>query len=287
MLHATQGDLPNAKYYFERAVSLSPGNAKYHYNLALILHQSGENERAIRELDEAIKLGSENPQTYMYVARLYSELGKKEQAEEALRRALREAPKDPVILAQMGDMLAAQAKWAPAIQVFRELYEATPKTAEKAQALYNLGKVYIGLRDFKNAEKALEGAYQLDMMNEDALVLLAEAYVGNGQAHRAVTLYKESLRLNPDNLKVLKGQAQLYLNLGELTEAEAALKRLAEHPTSATQQAFRHLRPKFSSGRYLVKLVLKTEVGSRVQCPGLHVLGKVMPDLGSSLRDKI
>lgn len=238
MLHATQGDLPNAKYYFERAVALAPANAKYHYNLALILHQSGENERAIRELDEAIKLGSENPQTYMYIARLFSELGKNAQAEEALRRALREAPKDPVILSQMGDMLVAQAKWAPAIQVFKELYENSPKTAEKAQALYNMGKVYLSLRDFKNAEKALEGAYQLDMMNEDALVLLADAYVQNGQAHRAVTLYKESLRLNPDNLKVLKGQAQLYLNIGELTEAEVALKRLAEHPNRRADDSY-------------------------------------------------
>lgn len=238
MLHATQGDIPNAKYYFERAVALSPTNAKYHYNLALILHQSGENERAVRELDEAIKLGSDNPQTYMYAARLYSELGMNAQAEEALRRALREAPKDPVILSQMGDMLIAQAKWAPAIQVFKELYENSPKTAEKAQALYNMGKVYLSLRDFKNAEKALEGAYQLDMMNEDALVLLGDAYVQNGQAHRAVTLYKESLRLNPDNLKVLKGQAQLYLSIGELTEAETALKRLAEHPNRRADDAY-------------------------------------------------
>lgn len=238
MLHATQADLPNAKYYFERAVALSPATAKYHYNLALVLHQLGENERAVRELDEAIKLGSDNPQTYMYIARLFSELGKKEQAEEALRRALKEAPKDPVILSQMGDMLVAQAKWGPAVQVFRELYESSPKTQEKAQALYNLGKVYIAVRDYKNAEKALEGSYQLDMMNEDALVLLADAYVQNGQAHRAVTLYKESLRLNPDNLKVLKGQAQLYLNLGELTEAEAALKRLADHPNRKGEDAY-------------------------------------------------
>ncbi|MBX3721472.1 MAG: tetratricopeptide repeat protein [Turneriella sp.] len=238
MLHATQGDLPNAKYYFERAVALSPATAKYHYNLALVLHQLGENERAVRELDEAIKLGSDNPQTYMYIARLFSELGRKDQAEEALRRALREAPKDPVILSQMGDMLIAQAKWAPAIQVFRDLYESSPKTQEKAQALYNLGKVYVAVRDYKNAEKALEGAYQLDMMNEDALVLLADAYVQNGQAHRAVTLYKEALRLNPDNLKVLKGQAQLYLNLGELTEAESTLKRLAEHPNRKGEDAY-------------------------------------------------
>ncbi|MBS0617302.1 MAG: tetratricopeptide repeat protein [Spirochaetes bacterium] len=238
MLHATQGDIPNAKYYFERAVALAPANAKYHYNLALVLHQNGENERAVRELDEAIKLGSDNPQTYMYAARLYSELGKNEQAEAALRRALAEAPKDPVILGQMGDMLVAQAKWAPAIQVFRELYESTPKTQEKAQALYNLGKVYLAVRDYKNAEKALEGAYQLDMLNEDALVLLAETYVQNGQAHRAVAAYKESLRLNPDNLKVLKGQAQLYLNLGELTEAEVSLKRLADHPNRRSEDAY-------------------------------------------------
>lgn len=238
MLHATQGDLPNAKYYFERAVALAPANSKYHYNLALILHQSSETERAVRELDEAIKLGSDNPQTYMYISRLYAELGKKEQAEEALRRALREAPRDPVILSQMGDMLVAQAKWAPAIQVFRELYESSPRTADKAQALYNLGKVYVALRDFKNAEKSLEAAYQLDMMNEDALVLLADAYVQNGQAHRAVTLYKESLRVNPDNLKVLKGQAQLYLNIGELTEAEVSLKRLAEHPNRRADDAY-------------------------------------------------
>lgn len=238
MIAATQGDLPNAKYYFERAVALSPANSKYHYNLALVLHQSGETERAVRELDEAIKLGSENPQTYMYIARLYSELGKKEQAEEALRRALREAPKDPVILGQMGDMLVDQAKWGPAIQIFRELYEVSPRTADKARALYNLGKVYVGLRDFKNAEKALEGSYQLDMMNEDALVLLADAYVANGQGHKAVTLYKESLKINPDNLKVLKGQAQFYLNLGELTEAEVSLKRLMEHPNRRAEDSY-------------------------------------------------
>ena len=238
MMHATQGDLPNAKYYFERAVALSPATAKYHYNLALILHQLGENERGVRELDEAIKLGSDNPQTYMYVARLYSELGRKDQAEAALQAALRQAPKDPVILSQMGDMLVAQGKWAPAIQVYRELYESSPKTQEKAQALYNLGKVYVAVRDYKNAEKALEGAYQLDMMNEDALVLLADAYVQNGQAHKSITLYKEALRLNPDNLKVLKGQAQLYLNLGELTEAESALKRLAEHPNRKGEDAY-------------------------------------------------
>ena len=238
MLHATQGDLPNAKYYFERAVALSPGNAKYHYNLALILHQTGENERALDELGEAIKLGSENPQTYMYVSRLYAELGKPELAEAALRRALNEAPKDPVILSQMGDMLISQAKWAPAIQVFRELYESSPKTQEKAQALYNLGKVYLALKDYRNATQALESAHQLDILNEDALVLLGEAHVQNGQAHRAVSLYKEALKLNPDNLKVLKGQAQLYLNLGELTEAEVALKRLSDHPNRRSEDAY-------------------------------------------------
>lgn len=238
MLHATQGDLANAKYYFERAVALSPANAKYHYNLALLLHQTGENERALTELNEAIKLGSENPQTYMYISRLYAELGKPELAEAALRRALSEAPKDPVILSQMGDMLVAQAKWAPAIQIFRELYETSPKTQEKAQALYNLGKVFMALKDYRNATQALESAYQIDMLNEDALVLLGEAHVQNGQAHRAVSLYKEALRLNPDNLKVLKGQAQLYLNLGELTEAESALKRLSEHPNRRNDDVY-------------------------------------------------
>ncbi|MBV6492773.1 MAG: Lipopolysaccharide assembly protein B [Turneriella sp.] len=238
MLHATQGDLPNAKYYFERAVALSPATAKYHYNLALVLHQLNENERAIRELDEAIKLGSDNPQTYMYVARLYSELGKFAEAEAALKRALSEAPKDTVILSQMGDMLIQQSKWAEAIQIFRELYATSAKTKEKADALYNLGKVYVAVRDYKNAQKSLEGAYELDMTNEDALVLLAEAYVQNGEAHRAVSLYKEALRLNPDNLKVLKAQARLYLDLGELTEAEVSLKRLADHPNRRGDDAY-------------------------------------------------
>ncbi|MCX7633029.1 MAG: tetratricopeptide repeat protein [Turneriella sp.] len=238
MLHATQGDLPNAKYYFERAVALAPTNAKYHYNLALVLHQLGENERALRELEEALRLGSDNPQTYMYVARLLAELGRKEQAEAALRRALDEAPRDPVILAQLGDMLVAQGKWAQAIRVFKELYEVSPKTLEKQQAMYNLGKVYLELRDFRNAEAALETAYRLDMTNEDTLVLLAKAYTETGQAHKAITLFKEALRLNPDNLKVLRAQAELYLQLGELTEAESSLKRLMEHPNRRNEDTY-------------------------------------------------
>ncbi|MCS6984163.1 MAG: tetratricopeptide repeat protein [Leptospiraceae bacterium] len=230
IIHATQGDLSNARYYFERAIDLSPQNPKYYYNLALVLYRMGDVEGALKNLQKAVQLGSENPQVYSYIAQLFQELGKTAQAEEALRRALEQAPQDTVLLSEMADLQISQGKWSQAVSTLKRILELSTKTKEKATAFYNLGKVYRELKDYISAEEALSRAHDLDSLNEDILVELAQLYASKGEGHKAVALLKEALRINPDNTKLLRSQAELYLNLGLLTEAEESLRRLSGHP---------------------------------------------------------
>ncbi|MCB1200769.1 MAG: tetratricopeptide repeat protein [Leptospiraceae bacterium] len=230
IIHATQGDLPNAKYYLERSISLSPENPKYYYNLALVLYRMGETENAARRLSQAAGLGDQNPETFLYIARLYNELGRPQMAATSLRKAQEMAPQNVLVLNELADHLVENSEWSEAVSILKRILELSSETMARKNALFNLGRVYLSIRDLPAAETSLTRAYELDRTDEETLVLLAEVHRRRGENHKAVTLYKEGLKLNPDNLKLLKAQGELYRDLGLLTEAEESFRKLAEHP---------------------------------------------------------
>ncbi|MDH5721602.1 MAG: tetratricopeptide repeat protein [Spirochaetia bacterium] len=235
VIHAIQGDYPNAKFYFQKAIQLAPQNSKYYYNLALVEYKTGNKQEALKNLERAVKTGDKNIETYIYISKLYAELGDAQSAEAALRVAREQAPKNTRILASLADMLIAQAKWDEAITILNEVIDNSTQTLEKADALYNLGKVYTEIKDWESAQDALERSYKLNRIDENALIALGNLYFKKGNGHNAIELYKQALRINPDNLNVLKAQSQLYLDLGLLTEAELSLKNLLEHPLKSKE----------------------------------------------------
>ncbi|MDH5717830.1 MAG: tetratricopeptide repeat protein [Spirochaetia bacterium] len=230
IIHAIQGDYPNAKFYMKKAINLSPRSSKYYYNLALVEYKTGNLQESVKNLELALKTGADNIETFVYIAGLYSELGYHDKAESALRTAREKAPLNTKILSQLSDTLIQQARWDEAISILNEIIDNTTETLEKARALYNLGNVYTEIKDWDNAQKALERSYKLNRLDEDALVALGDLYSRKGSGHKAIEFYKESLKINPDNLKLLNALAQTYLDLGLLAEAELSLKNLLDHP---------------------------------------------------------
>lgn len=238
ILHATQGDLSNAKYYYERAVQLSPANPKYFYNLALVLYQMNDTEGALRRLSQAAGLGDENPETFLYIARLYDELGQSQMALSALNKAQEMAPQNPLVLTELADHQITNAQWGPAITTLKKILNTSTQTGTRKNAYYNLGRVYLAMRDISAAEESLQAAYDLDSTDEDVLVQLGEVYRKKGENYKVVNLYKEALKINPDNIKVLKALAETYNDQGLITEAAEVFRRLAEHPMKKEEDVY-------------------------------------------------
>lgn len=230
IIYATQGDYNNAREHMKRAVALAPQNPKYYYNLALIEYRTGETEAALKNLKKAVSLGREDTKTYVYVARLFEELGRTKDAEDALLAAREIAPHDSLVLTKLADMQIRLKKWESAIENLERLLETSAKSGDKAHALYNLGLIYRELKNFEKAESYLNRARSLDSLNEDVLIALGRVYEEKGSAHKAIDIYRQALKVNPDNLKLLRELSMLYVRLGLLTEAEDSLRRLVNHP---------------------------------------------------------
>ena len=223
---SSNADLPNAREYFQRAVSLAPYNPKYSYNLALVEYRSGNKQAAVNTLNRALRYGGNIPKAYTYVARLYNELGEPNKAEEALRKGLEGSPNDPDVLSSLADTLISQGKWDRAIHILNKIFNMSTKTLQKSQALYNLGLVHTELKDWRRAINSLRRSQSLDPTNDDILLALGKIYILKDQPHKAVSLYKGALRLNPSNNKLLRKTAELYIRLGLLSEAEEILNGL-------------------------------------------------------------
>jgi len=230
IIYATQGDFENAVYFLKKAIQLSPNSAKYYYNLALVEYKRGKVEQTIINLKKAAQLKNDNPSIYSYIARLYEELGKNYEAEKALVKALDMAPMNTATLLHLSDNYIRQGKFNVAVDTLKKLLRLSTKTLERADAYYNLGRVYTELKDFDLAKKYLKKAIEIDETDEDKLISLGRIYVEEHNPQKTISLYKKALKINPDKISLLKELSQLYLRLGLLTEAETTLKQLTNHP---------------------------------------------------------
>ncbi|MDH4261668.1 MAG: tetratricopeptide repeat protein [Spirochaetia bacterium] len=237
-LYATQQDYDNAELYMMRALKLKPENAKQAYNLAVIQYSAGKTNEAKKTLDRALNGIMEKPEYYIYVSNLYRKLNDLDSAEAAIRKAKSIAPMHPDIIKSLTDILIEQKKWTEAIDYLRKLVEITTGTIEKSQALYQLGRAYMESGDFENGQKALESAYSLDEVNEDALIALGNLYHMKGESHKTIGLYKKALNINPDNVAILKALGILYFDLHMYNESEDTFKKVLEHPLKKDKDTY-------------------------------------------------
>lgn len=82
-----KNDLPNALYYYERAVQYQESNAQAHFLLARVQHKLGKKEEAMKGYNTAISLNSELGEAYLYRGVLYTFLNQHRRACEDYRQA--------------------------------------------------------------------------------------------------------------------------------------------------------------------------------------------------------
>jgi|GEM_PF-1539388 len=237
-IYANEQDYQNAELYMMRALKLKPENAKQAYNLAVIQYSAGKTAEAKRSLDKALDGVMEKPEYLIYVSNLYKKLNDMDMAEAAIRKAKSIAPFHPDIIKSLTDLLIEQKKWSEAIDYLRKLAEISKGSVEKAQALYQLGRAYMEAGDFDSGQRALENAYALDNVNEDALIALGNLYHMKGESHKTIGLYKKALDINPDNVAILKALGILYFDLHMYNEAEDTFKKVLEHPLKKDRDVY-------------------------------------------------
>ena len=194
-------DHAEALKYYRKILALGHDDAAYHLGLGAALVGLGENEAAIRALNEAVERSPRLEQAHFHLARAYQAAGQTEESRRELGifRALKASPFSPL----------------------EDRTEFERKLWQQAQALVKEGKE-------KEALELLAGGNTPGIVPE---FLVGVLYYWQDQFDDAERLLEVAESKNPDLPSLRTYQGMTSMQLGRLAEAESALsKELEEHP---------------------------------------------------------
>jgi tetratricopeptide (TPR) repeat protein len=230
---------------------------------AEIAELTGNPERAVSDLQEAVKLGENSPTALRRLAELLDRLGRPAEAAtmlEKLPQALRARPefsrvaagvalhandmnralelaraavkddsKDPRDLLWMGQLFAAAGK-APEAEA--KLREAVKEAPDEPAAWLALVRFLAALERRDDALEALKQAGK-KLPADKAALTMAQGYEAVAEGKEAEEKYQEALKARPHDAAVVAAAATFYLHGGRVQEAEPLLRRIASGEVKA------------------------------------------------------
>ena len=154
-----QGAVIEAINLYNRVLGNSPGNVAALNLLGIAASISGEAQRAVAPLQQALALNPDLPSGRCNLGRILQGLKRYEEARRQYELALARQPDDPEIHNNLGTLLRAIGRHDEAIAHFRGALERKPDYAE---AHVNLGNALQVLGRHQDAIAALERAVMLN-----------------------------------------------------------------------------------------------------------------------------
>ncbi len=232
---------------YRKTLELKPGLYEAELNAGMVLVRIKEPAEALPLLEDAVrqKPGEFTPQFFLGEAQL--ETGAPEQAEAGFRAALGIDAKSPEANLGMARALARQGKLAEAAPVFRRAIELDPsyrqallelatlfeKNGQNAEAVAiykefpgnaaareRLGQLLIESKQYAEGVSRLEEALARDPSPANR-ILLAQAYILNGQREKALPLLEKSVTAEPANFDIRMAYGRNLRDLRRFSEAAA------------------------------------------------------------------
>ncbi len=134
LAHAQMGQYGKASEKFAEAVRLEPGEMEYRNLLALSQKAGGDPQRALKTLNEALRVSTQAPDTYYLIGECFMDLKQPDRAVTAYERALALEPQSPEALYGLGLAYGALGRGAEVQQVSKRLRQVQPALADRLVA---------------------------------------------------------------------------------------------------------------------------------------------------------
>ncbi|GAB6030155.1 hypothetical protein CHUAL_005833 [Chamberlinius hualienensis] len=210
-----------AQEVYEKALEYDSYNPDIYYNLGIVLIEQGKVTQALAYLNKALEFDPDHELALMNSAILIQEAGIPSLlhvAYERLMKLLRNGHSNENIYFNLG-MLALETKdYANAEKWFKQ---AIQMKHDFRSALFNLALL------LSDAHRPLEAASLLNQLLKyhsdhiNGLVLLGDIYINTFRdLDKAEQCYRQILALDPKNVQGLHNLCVVYVERGELTQAE-------------------------------------------------------------------
>ncbi len=237
-LYRRMGNTEAALKHLSQALTLNKqadpeDRAELHFRRGEVYRFAEEYEKAIADLDIALKLQNNLALAYNSRGICYESLGKIEKAIENYNQAVKLEPENYIFFINRGDAFNKAGQGKNSYQDYTHAIELNSKSA---LAYRQRGVLLLDNAEYKGAIRDLEQALKLDPDYLAVKVDLADAYRYAGNYEKAIELFSQLLISNPQSAFIPFARADCYRNLGRYAEAEAdyraALKLNRKHSVS-------------------------------------------------------
>lgn len=148
--------------------------------------------------------------------------GKVAQAIQEYQTILRSDPNDQVVLMTVGDLFVRQSNMSQAVEYFERLAQIYLNDGFNSKAIAIYKKISkLAPNETQPLEKLANLYVQQGILSEARPIFLqlAEAHLKANQTSKAVEVLRRLLEVEPDNPRVQRRLAELYMAMGQKTEA--------------------------------------------------------------------
>lgn len=180
--------------------------AQIHFDAGVKLYQEHKTERALDELNQALKLSPKDATILRWIGFIELERQNYQAARDPLERAVAIDPNSVVAHLDLGNVYDGLKLYPKAMEEFRKVTRLKP---ESADAFYDLGLTQSKMGRWDEAADSLRTAARLDAaaakagagLREDPAMqdALGYALMNSADTRGAVTAYQKAVSLAPDN----------------------------------------------------------------------------------------
>jgi Flp pilus assembly protein TadD len=217
LLRAEQPD--SAIVEFRKALGVDPANKTANLNLATFFIGNKDYASALRFLQAAHVERSQDPLALYQMTQAYFGVGDKRAAHGTAARLARIPNLEPAIHFSLGLVLAEHREYEMAAQQFSSI----PEPERDAAADVNLGMAYSELRRFQEARAAYDEALRRDSSNPDAYLHIGLDAATAGDDDAAVDWMTQAYGKAPDRPDVSEALLHQLIRVGNFERAQEVL----------------------------------------------------------------
>ena len=239
-----------ARKYLTKAITLNPNFPPAHLAFGISFASEGEHDQAITAFSTATRVMRGSHLPLMYLGKEYCLTGLMPTAVKFMKSALAMAPSDPVLLQEIGVMLANSGSYEKAeknlLSAVSHLKVVDPHVTLQAwePVFNNLGHVYRKVKKYDLALEMHHRALQLEPKQASTLTAIAFLHLLMGKYALAVEVANQSLRLKREDQFTLEllhyGLDEMFANPAGESESGNGTETLEdlESELLATDESF-------------------------------------------------
>lgn len=192
------GNYDNAAALLKEILKKDPRNAAAAFELARVYEATGDDEKAIRSVRDAIEWDNQNTWYQKFLADLYQKLNRNEEAARVYENIVGLEPNDEFNYFRWAYFLVRADEINEALKAYDLLEKRMGVNEEVIRRKHTL---YVGIGDNKKAARELERLITAFPADLEYRHLLADFYQQAGDEEKAMEVLRQILAIDPNNAK--------------------------------------------------------------------------------------